>query len=367
MREKMEKTKLWNKAKTRLFELYGEDPDIRIVNRFLSEQQAFSQFDCITYFDAIARLRGEVGEKGEILIGKSVLGSSFTAYLLGATDVNPLPLHEYCEDCKKAVFLDAYSKKFPFDLEGKECSCGGETYYNGFDIPFETYLPYVKKGVEFNSKNYRELYDEITSHITPSLCILTDRCCELERRTGRPMLTFYLGDKSVLSHFCEGDFIGFSEDEAKLLCEMAKIAKPQTYGDILKLLGLAHGTQSWCHSAGELLLNGDCTLSDIPATRDEVFTDIRDVLRKNGIADTGFAYDVANKARKGYYSEHGMDGYTHKTLRDLGFEDWYIAYLLRVRHLAPKALSVTELTYRIILASYCLAFPEEYREGEKKT
>lgn len=358
----MTRTELWNKAEMRLFELYGEEPDIRIVNRFLSEKQAFSQFDCITYFDAIARLREDVAKNGEIIIGKSAIGSSLVAYLLGATDINPLPLHEYCEDCKRVMFSDIKGMKVPYDLEGKECTCGGETCFDGFDIPFETYLPYVKKGVEFNSKNYRELYDEITSHITPSICRLTERCKELERRTGRDMDTFFLGDEGVLAHFCAGDFVGFSETKAQLLCEMAKITKPQTYGDILKLLGLAHGTQAWHNSADELILSGVCTLTDIPATRDEVFTDIRDALCKNGIADTGFAYDVANKARVGHYSEHGMNGYTHKTLHDLGFDDWYVDFLLSVRYLAPKALVVTELKYRIILASYCLAFPEEYRE-----
>ena len=92
----MTKTELWNKAYKKMIELYGENPDFRIVNRFLSEKQAFSQLDCVTYFDSIGRLRAEIAEKGEILIGKGVLGSCFTAYLLGATDVNPLPLHTYC-------------------------------------------------------------------------------------------------------------------------------------------------------------------------------------------------------------------------------------------------------------------------------
>ena len=362
-------TELWNKAYKRIFELYGDTPDIRIINRFLSEKQAFSQFDCITYFDIIGKLREEIREKGEILIGKSVLGSCFTAYLLGASDINPLPLHKYCPDCKHTTFIandhTQNVSDMPYDLEGDTCKyCGEETYYEGFDIPFEIYLPYVKKGVEFNHANYKELYDEITSHITPSLCELTEKCKEMERRTGVDMDCIYRGDETVLSHFCAGDFVGFPPREAKVFHTMAEVAKPKTYGDILKLIGLGNGTQTWKHNAEELLSNGVCSLADIHATRDEVFMMIREAMRKCGFYDTGFAYDVADKACRGYDLKHGMDSYTTDMLRNLGFDEWYIDYLLRVYYMAPKALAVTELKYRIMLGWYQLQFFEEYREME---
>ena len=193
----MTKTALWNRAYAKIFERYGNEPDLTIVNRFLSEKQAFGQFDCITYFDIIAKLREEIREKGEIFIGKSVLGSCFTAYLLGATDENPLPLHTYCPNCKKAAFVAFCTQpdvtEMPYDLVGKPCEeCGEETYYDGFDVPFETYLPYVKKGVEFHHGNYRELYDEIRSHMTPSLCELAEKCKEMS-------VTFFMSNSNVLS------------------------------------------------------------------------------------------------------------------------------------------------------------------------
>lgn len=363
----MTKTELWNKAYKRIFELYGDTPDIRIINRFLSEKQAFSQFDCITYFDIIGKLREEIREKDEILIGKSVLGSCFTAYLLGATDINPLPLHKYCPDCNHTTFI-AYDRmqnvsNMPYDLEGDTCKyCGEETYYEGFDIPFETYLPYVRKGVEFNHTNYKELYDEITSHITPSLCALTEKCKIMERRTGVDMDSIYLGDKTVLSHFCMGDFCGFSPNETKFLHEMAALIKPKTYGDILKLLGLAHGTQTWRYNADHLIADNVCSLLDIPATRDEVFMTIRDAMRDCDFHDTGFAYDVANKARRGYYLEHGMDDYTNQTLSMLGFDDWFGSFIRRTHYMSTKALAVLELKYHIILGWYHIHYPKNYCE-----
>ena len=344
-----------------MIELYGENLDFHIINRLLSEKQAFSQLDCITYFDIIEKLRAEISEKGEILIGRSVLGACFCAYLLGATDVNPLPLHKYCPNCKQTIFFSKHANHMPYDCVGDTCEyCGEETYYDGFDIPFETYLPYVKKGVEFNHSNYKELYDEIQSHITPSLCELSEQCKEMERRTGVSMDSIYLGDETVLSHYCAGDFVGFSERDARVLKGMAAVAKPKTYGDILKLLSLGGGTQTWTHNAEELLAEGVCSLADIHATRDEVFMTIRDAMRDRGYCDAGFAYEVSSKAWRGQYLEHGMDGYTADMLRRLGFDEWFIRYLLRVHYLSPKALEATELQYRITLGWYQLHYPDLY-------
>jgi DNA polymerase III alpha subunit (gram-positive type) len=112
----------------------------------------------------------------------------------------------------------------------------------------------------------------------------------------------------------------------------------------------------------DLLKNGKCRLADIPATRDEVFMMIRDALQERGVYDTaaGFAYDVAEKARKGYYAEFGMDSYD--TLKNLGFEDWLASYLLGVRYMSTKALSVLELWHIIVLTWYLTYYPKQYAE-----
>lgn len=350
----MTKKALWNDAYKRMLRLYGESPDLRIISRFLSEKQMLEQFDCITYFDIIAKLRAESREKDEERpIGKSVLGSCFAAFLLGATDVNPLPLHKYCPNCKQTAFVADDKSLTPYDLAGDTCQyCGGRTCYNGFDIPFETYLPCVKKGAEFNHGNYKEIHDELAFHITPSLCELNEKCKKLERQTGVRMDDICLGDKTVLSDFCRGDFVGAPEKEAKILREMAVLAKPETYGDILKLLGLAHGTQTWRYNAEELLADGSCSLSAIPATRDDVFMMIRTALQRHGIGDTGFAYDVASKARRGYYFEHGLDGYTLDTLKSLGLGAHFADYILRARYLTSKAHVAAELKYLAVLQWY---------------
>ena len=130
---------------------------------------------------------------------------------------------------------------------------------------------------------------------------------------------------------------------------------------MLKLIGMAHGTQTWRNNAEDLLMNGKCRLADIPATRDEVFILIRDAMREHDVYDTGFAYDVANKTRNGNYFYHGM-GYTIDTLKSLGFDDWFASYLLGVRYMSTKALSVMELKHIILLTWYQTYYPKQYAE-----
>lgn len=90
---------------------------------------------------------------------------------------------------------------------------------------------------------------------------------------------------------------------------------------------------------------------------------IRDAMQERGVVyDIGFPYDIAEKARKGYYAEHGMDGYTIDTLKNLGCDDWFASYLLGVRYMSTKALSVMELKHIILLTWYQTYYPKQYAE-----
>ena len=58
----------------------------------------------------------------------------------------------------------------------------------------------------------------------------------------------------------------------------------------------------------------------------------------------------------------GMDGYTIDTLKNLGFDDWLASYLLCVRYMSTKALSVMEFHYIILLTWYQTHYPKQYAE-----
>ena len=239
---------------------------------------------------------------------------------------------------------------------------------DGYDIPWETYLPYAQrlKTKDPVPENYKDLFEALTKkHFQWSLLGAAQAVNLLGQATGVAPDEIDLNDREVKYRLLGGDFRCMHPKLAEFLKQAYAVVQPCSYAELLKLIGgLAHGTGTWKNNAEDLLKNGKCRLADIPATRDEVFLMIRDAMQEQGVYDTGFAYDVAaEKARKGYYAEHGMDGYTIDTLKNLlGFDDWFASYLLGVRYMSTKALSVLELWHIIVLTWYLTYYPKQYAE-----
>ena len=64
----MTEKEIWDKAYNRIFELYGDMPDLRIISRFFSEKKAFMQYEVGKYFYDLAKLRREAEGASEQLI-----------------------------------------------------------------------------------------------------------------------------------------------------------------------------------------------------------------------------------------------------------------------------------------------------------
>ena len=356
---------LWNKAFKRIFELYGENPNLNIVNRFLSEKAALSHYGVAEYFEELAGICQESIEKyNEKLVVKNTVCSCFTAYLLGASEVNPLPPHYYCKTCKRVEWTDEAG--CVFDMRGTRiCECGAIMRADGYNLPYETYIPYAQKLKTKDPvpENYKDLFEALTKkHFQFSLLGAAQAVNLLGQATCVRPEEIGLSDREVKYRLLGGDFSCVHPKLAEFLKQVYKVVQPCNYNELEKLIGLSHSTCAWRWNAEELLKSGECKLSDIPATRDEVFMMIRDALQERGVYDTGVAYDFAEKARKGYYAEHGMDGYTIDTLKSLGFEDWFASYLLSVCYMSTKALSVMELKYIILLTWYQTCYPKQYAE-----
>ena len=123
--------KLWKK--------YGEDMPSECWRRF---QQEFSMIgkNQINIFNLLlsAKLVERAGDKGWTVGNRDSVASSFIAYLLGITEINPLPAHYYCPKCHYVEFHNEYN--CGVDMADKTCQCGTKLEKDGFTIPHETFF-----------------------------------------------------------------------------------------------------------------------------------------------------------------------------------------------------------------------------------
>ena len=132
---------VWGKAR----ELYGENPPQIVTDRINAELKDIigCQYDVI-YMSAQKLVRNSL-EHGYLVGSRGSVGSSLAAFLSGITEVNSLPAHYRCPNCKHSDFDYAQDPAHPYgcgaDMPDRKCPvCGADYEKDGFNIPFETFL-----------------------------------------------------------------------------------------------------------------------------------------------------------------------------------------------------------------------------------
>jgi len=126
--------------------LYGDPLPNLIEDRIEQELSGIIKGGFDVIYLIAQKLVKKSNDDGYLVGSRGSVGSSFVATMMGITEVNPLPAHYRCDNCKHSIFEEngvSLGKNYSsgYDLPNRNCPvCNQKMAKEGQDMPFATFL-----------------------------------------------------------------------------------------------------------------------------------------------------------------------------------------------------------------------------------
>lgn len=208
---------------------------------------------------------------------------------------------------------------------------------------------------DYHSIDHNLLKLDILGHLDPTMIRM------LQDLTGLDPVEIPLDSPEVMSLFKDTSALGITPDMiggtqlgalgipefgTDFAMQMLIDAKPQHFSDLVRIAGLAHGTDVWLGNAQTLIAEGKATISTAICTRDDIMT----YLINMGL-DKELSFTIMESVRKG----KGLKDEWIPIMEGAGVPDWYIWSCKKIKYMFPKAhaAAYVMMAWRV---AYCKVF-----------